>query len=62
MSHLHLINVSPPPRFVPPNDNELEAMFMAMNQGQTLHPDPADEIDEDEEPYMDGEEFDEGNP
>lgn len=47
-------------RFVPPNDNELEAMFMAMNQGQSLHPDPTDEIDEDEEHYMDGEEFDEG--
>ncbi|KAH9634853.1 hypothetical protein HF086_016132 [Spodoptera exigua] len=48
-------------RFVPQNDNDLEAMFMAMNQGQSLHPDPADEIDEDEEdPYMDGEEFDEG--
>lgn len=33
---------------------------MAMNQGQSLHPDPADEIDEDEDPYMDGEEFDDG--
>ncbi|XP_022828538.1 methylosome subunit pICln [Spodoptera litura] len=47
-------------RFVPQNDNDLEAMFVAMNQGQSLHPDPADEIDEDEDPYMDGEEFDEG--
>ncbi|PZC82936.1 methylosome subunit pICln-like [Helicoverpa zea] len=47
-------------RFVPANDNDLEGLFLAMNQGQALHPDPADEVDDDEDPYMDGEEFDDG--
>ncbi|XP_026743561.1 methylosome subunit pICln-like [Trichoplusia ni] len=46
-------------RFVPANENDLEAMFLAMNQGQALHPDPADEVDEDD--YLDGEEFDDGD-
>ncbi|XP_004923160.1 methylosome subunit pICln [Bombyx mandarina] len=46
-------------RFIPENENELQAMYSAMCQGQELHPDPADEV-EDDDPYMDGEEFDEG--
>lgn len=31
-----------------------------MSQGQALNPDPSQSPDEDEEYYMDGEEFDEG--
>ncbi|CAB3247243.1 unnamed protein product [Arctia plantaginis] len=47
-------------RFVPQNENDLQAMYNAMSQGQTLNPDPNQSPDEDEENYMDGEEFDEG--
>ncbi|CAH2062021.1 unnamed protein product, partial [Iphiclides podalirius] len=46
-------------RFIPQNEADLSAMYAAMSQGQSLHPDPADEVD-DEDPYLDGEEFDEG--
>ena len=46
-------------RFVPQNENDLQAIYSAMSQGQSLHPDPTDEVDDDD-PYMDGEEFDEG--
>ncbi|CAG5059948.1 unnamed protein product [Parnassius apollo] len=46
-------------RFIPQNEGDLQAMYSAMSQGQSLHPDPADEVD-DEDPYLDGEEFDEG--
>ncbi|XP_013199204.1 methylosome subunit pICln [Amyelois transitella] len=46
-------------RFIPQNEGDLQAMYSAMSEGQSLHPDPADEVDEDD-PYMDGEEFDEG--
>ncbi|KAG6464830.1 hypothetical protein O3G_MSEX014754 [Manduca sexta] len=46
-------------RFIPQNENDLQAMYSAMSQGQALHPDPADEVDDD--PYMDGEEFEEGD-
>ncbi|CAH2098922.1 unnamed protein product [Euphydryas editha] len=46
-------------RFVPPNESDLNGMYAAMSQGQTLHPDPDDEVDEDA--YMDGEEFDDGD-
>ncbi|XP_052748007.1 methylosome subunit pICln isoform X1 [Galleria mellonella] len=45
-------------RFVPQSEGDLQAMYSAMSQGQALHPDPTDEVDEDD-PYMDGEEFDE---
>ncbi|XP_063390086.1 methylosome subunit pICln-like [Cydia fagiglandana] len=45
--------------FVPQNESDLQPMYQAMIQGQTLHPDPEDDIDDD--PYMDGEEFDEGD-
>ncbi|XP_049882371.1 methylosome subunit pICln [Pectinophora gossypiella] len=45
-------------RFIPQNESDLQAMYSAMSQGQALHPDPADEVDDD--PYMDGEEFDDG--
>ncbi|XP_072933982.1 methylosome subunit pICln [Epargyreus clarus] len=45
-------------RFIPQNEGDLQMMYSAMSQGQALHPDPADEVYED--PYMDGEEFDEG--
>ncbi|CAK1549362.1 unnamed protein product [Leptosia nina] len=44
-------------RFVPENENDLQGLFSAMSQGQALHPDPQDEIEDD--PYMDGEDFDE---
>ncbi|GBP06416.1 Methylosome subunit pICln [Eumeta japonica] len=44
-------------RFVPQNEADLQTMYSAMSQGQSLHPDAAD-VEEDE-PYMDGEEFDE---
>ncbi|KAJ0170439.1 hypothetical protein K1T71_013810 [Dendrolimus kikuchii] len=47
-------------RFVPQNENDLQAMYSAMTQGQSLHPDPTDEVDEDDN-YMDGEEFEEGD-
>ncbi|OWR52583.1 methylosome subunit pICln like protein [Danaus plexippus plexippus] len=43
-------------RFIPQNEADLNPMYSAMIQGQALHPDPADEVDED--PYMDGEDFD----
>lgn len=43
-------------RFVPPNESDLSPMYAAMSQGQSLHPDPTDEVDDDA--YMDGEEFD----
>ncbi|CAG9573033.1 unnamed protein product [Danaus chrysippus] len=43
-------------RFIPQNEADLNPMYTAMIQGQALHPDPADEVDED--PYMDGEDFD----
>ncbi|CAH0403641.1 unnamed protein product [Chilo suppressalis] len=46
-------------RFVPQSESELQAMYSAMSQGQSLHPDPADEVD-DEDNYLDGEEFDDG--
>ncbi|KAI8433557.1 hypothetical protein MSG28_015583 [Choristoneura fumiferana] len=46
--------------FVPANETDLQPMYQAMIQGQTLHPDPQDELDDDD-PYMDGEEFDEGD-
>lgn len=46
-------------RFIPQNENDLQAMYSAMSQGQSLHPDPTDEVDDDD-PYMDGEEFEEG--
>ncbi|XP_059047919.1 methylosome subunit pICln [Achroia grisella] len=46
-------------RFIPQNEGELQAMYSAMSQGQTLHPDPTDEVDEDDL-YMDGEEFNDG--
>ncbi|KAM3968975.1 chloride nucleotide-sensitive channel icln [Aphomia sociella] len=48
-------------RFVPQSEGDLQAMYSAMSQGQSLHPDPADEVDDDE-PYMDGEEdYDDGD-
>ncbi|CAG9790152.1 unnamed protein product [Diatraea saccharalis] len=47
-------------RFIPQSESELQAMYAAMSQGQALHPDPADELDEDEH-YLDGEEFEEGD-
>lgn len=47
-------------RFVPQNENDLQLMYTAMSQGQALNPDPSQSPDEDEEYYMDGEEFDEG--
>ncbi|XP_026324509.1 methylosome subunit pICln [Hyposmocoma kahamanoa] len=47
-------------RFIPQNEADLQAMYSAMSHGQSLHPDPADEVDDDD-PYMDGEEFDEGD-
>ncbi|XP_068624440.1 methylosome subunit pICln-like isoform X2 [Battus philenor] len=47
-------------RFIPQNEADLQQMYSAMSQGQSLHPDPADEVD-DEDPYLDGEEFDEGD-
>ncbi|XP_045457368.1 methylosome subunit pICln [Melitaea cinxia] len=46
-------------RFVPPNESDLSPMYAAMSQGQSLHPDPADEVDD--EAYMDGEEFEDGD-
>ncbi|CAH0718613.1 unnamed protein product, partial [Brenthis ino] len=39
-------------RFIPQNESDLNPMYSAMSQGQALHPDPADEVDE--EDYMDG--------
>ncbi|XP_045507781.1 methylosome subunit pICln [Colias croceus] len=45
-------------RFIPANEHDLQPMYSAMSQGQALHPDPQDVDDED--PYMDGEDFDEG--
>ncbi|XP_075987703.1 chloride nucleotide-sensitive channel icln [Anticarsia gemmatalis] len=48
-------------RFVPENENDLQGMYNAMTQGQTLNPDPnVDSCGEDEDHYMDGEEFDDG--
>ncbi|XP_023938309.2 methylosome subunit pICln [Bicyclus anynana] len=47
-------------RFIPQNEADLNPMYSAMSQGQGLHPDPADEVD-DEDPYMDGEEFDDAD-
>lgn len=46
-------------RFVPQNENDLQAMYNAMSQGQTMNPDPNQSPDEDEDHYMDGEEFEE---
>ncbi|XP_028157346.1 methylosome subunit pICln isoform X5 [Ostrinia furnacalis] len=43
-------------RFVPSSEHDLQPMYAAMSQGQALHPDPADVDDDD--PYMDGEDFD----
>ena len=40
--------------FVPANEASLQAMFDAMSKCQSLHPDPADSNDEDEE--VEGEE------
>lgn len=42
-------------RFIPQNETDLSPMYSAMSQGQALHPDPADEVDD--ENYMDGEDF-----
>ncbi|XP_026501727.1 methylosome subunit pICln [Vanessa tameamea] len=47
-------------RFIPQNESDLNTMYSAMSEGQALHPDPADEVDDDD-PYMDGEEFDDGD-
>lgn len=47
-------------RFLPQSENDLQPLYSAMSQGQALHPDPQDEVD-DEDSYMDGEEFDEGD-
>ncbi|CAH2217090.1 methylosome subunit pICln [Pararge aegeria] len=47
-------------RFIPQNEADLNPMYSAMSQGQALHPDPIDEVD-DEDSYMDGEEFDDGD-
>ncbi|XP_045781036.1 methylosome subunit pICln [Maniola jurtina] len=44
-------------RFIPQNEGDLSSMYSAMSQGQALHPDPADEVD-DEDSYMDGEDDD----
>lgn len=44
-------------RFIPQNESDLNPMYSAMSQGQALHPDPTDEVDD--ENYMDGEDFDE---
>lgn len=35
-------------------------MYSAMCQGQALHPDPADEVEDDDDNYMDGEDFEDG--
>ncbi|XP_049883926.1 methylosome subunit pICln-like isoform X2 [Pectinophora gossypiella] len=35
-------------RFVPQNTSDLEALHSALDEGQTLHPDPADEVYDDE--------------
>ncbi|XP_041985720.1 methylosome subunit pICln [Aricia agestis] len=44
-------------RFIPQNEADLSPMYSAMSQGQALHPDPADDVGD--ENYMDGEDFDE---
>ena len=51
MSHLFVIFRF---RFVPANEASLQAMFDAMSKCQSLHPDPTDSNDEDEE--VEGEE------
>ncbi|XP_013145669.1 PREDICTED: methylosome subunit pICln [Papilio polytes] len=45
-------------RFVPQDEGDLQQLYSAMSQGQSLHPDPTDEVDDD--PYLDGEDFNEG--
>ncbi|KAL0810640.1 hypothetical protein ABMA28_010749 [Loxostege sticticalis] len=47
-------------RFVPVSEHDLQPMYSALVQGQALHPDPGDEVDDDDdEHYMDGEEYEE---
>ncbi|KAL0810641.1 hypothetical protein ABMA28_010749 [Loxostege sticticalis] len=49
-------------RFVPVSEHDLQPMYSALVQGQALHPDPGDEVDDDDdEHYMDGEEYEEGD-
>ncbi|XP_013178426.1 PREDICTED: methylosome subunit pICln isoform X2 [Papilio xuthus] len=47
-------------RFIPQDEGDLQQMYSAMSQGQSLHPDPTDEVDDDD-PYLDGEDFNEGD-
>ncbi|PSN35455.1 hypothetical protein C0J52_06626 [Blattella germanica] len=47
-------------RFIPDDKGMLDAMFHAMSECQSLHPDPQDSFSDDEESFEDAEEEEEG--